>query len=217
DGGQSARGGRGRGERYGERRGGGRGDVADRAVVEDHRVVDRRRVEAEAVDRDRGRVGGQAGGPGRDDRRDRGHLHRRAAALPVGGDDGGQIADGGRFGGERHGERGRGRGRDRADRAVVEHDRVMGRRRVEAEAIEGERIHIGGQAGGSGRDDRRDGGHLDRRAAALRIGRHHDRQTARGLRLGGERHGERSRGRGRDRADGPVVERDRVMGRRGVE
>ena len=45
-----------------------------------------------------GRVGRQVGRAGRHDRRDRGHLHRRAAAHAVGRDHGGQAAGGGRIG-----------------------------------------------------------------------------------------------------------------------
>ncbi len=44
----------------------------------------------------------------------------RAAADAVGGHHGGQAADGGRLGGEGHGERGRGGRGDGADRPVVE-------------------------------------------------------------------------------------------------
>ena len=51
-----------------------------------------RRIEAKAVDGERGRIGSQIGGAAGDDRRDRGHLHRRAAADAVGRDHGGQVA-----------------------------------------------------------------------------------------------------------------------------
>ena len=84
----------------------------------------------------RGRVGGQTGGAAGDDRRDRGHLNCRATAHTVGGDHGGQAAGRRRLGGERHGERSRGRRGDGADRSVVERDRVVGERCVEADAVD---------------------------------------------------------------------------------
>ena len=65
--------------------------------------------------------------------------------------------------------------------------------------------------------DRRDGGHLHRRAAAHAVGRDHGGQAAGSGRLGRERHGERSRGGRGDGADRPIVEDDRVIGRRRIE
>ena len=126
-----------------------------------------RRVEAKAVDGERRRIGGQVGRAAGHDRRDRGHLHGRAAAHAVGRDHGGQVAGGGRLGRERHGERSRGGGGDGADRPVVEGDRVVAGRRIEAEAVDGERGRVGGQAGGAAGHDGRDRGHLHGRAAAL--------------------------------------------------
>ena len=82
------------------------------------------------------------------------------------------------LGGERHGERSRGRRGDGADRPVVEDDRVVGGRRIEAEAVDGERGRVGGQIGRAAGHDRRDRGHLDRRAAAHAVGRDHGRQAA---------------------------------------
>ena len=62
-------------------------------VVEGDGVVRRRRIEAEAVDGDSRGVRRQAGGAAGYDRRDRGHLHCRAAAVAAGSDRGGQIAE----------------------------------------------------------------------------------------------------------------------------
>ena len=88
----------------------------------------------------------------------------------VGRDHGRQIARRGRLGGERHGERSRGRRGDGADRPVVEDDRVIGGRRVEAEAVDGERGRVGSQVGGTAGHDRRDRGHLHGGAAAHAVG-----------------------------------------------
>ena len=74
------------------------GDGADGPVVEDDRVIGGRGIEAEAVDRDLARVGGQVGGAGGHYRRDRGHLHRRAAAHVVDRDHRSQAAGHGRIG-----------------------------------------------------------------------------------------------------------------------
>ena len=167
----------------------------------------------EPCDGERGRVGGQVGGAARHDRRDRGHLDCRAAVHAVGGDHGRQVAGGGGRRGERHGERRRGRRGDGPDRPVVEDDRVVGGRGVEAKAVDGERGRVGGQAGRAARHDRRDRRDLDCLAAGQRIGRDHGGQVAGGGRLGGERHGELRRGRRGDGPDRPVVEDDRVVGR----
>src|SRR5205823_2050394 len=125
-------------ERHGEGSCGGRGDAACRPVVEGDRVVAGRRIEAKAVDGERGRVGGQAGRAAGHDRLDRGHLHCRATAHVVGGDGGQQVAGGWR-GGERHGERSRGRGGDGTGRAEVEDGGVVAGRRIETETVDGER------------------------------------------------------------------------------
>ena len=194
--------GRGRlgGKRYRKRSRGGRGDGADRAVVERDRVVADGRIEAEADDR-QARAAWPAGRYALlvdHDRRDRGHL-RRAAGRCIGGDRGGQIAHGGRRRGDRHGERvGRRRGYG-ADRAVVKDDRVIADRGIESIAVDRERGGVDRQIGRAAGHDGRHLGDLHRRAARLTVGMDHGRQVAGKRRALGESHGERSRGR---RGDG---------------
>ena len=48
------------------------------------------------------------------------------------------------------------------DAPPLNDDRVMGGRRIESGAVDGDRRGVGGQGGGAGGHDRRDGGHLHR-------------------------------------------------------
>ena len=68
-----------------------------------------------------------------------GYLHRRAAADAVGGDHRGQKLPAVGLVEKAHRERGRGGRIDRADRAVVEDDRVVAGRRIEAVAVDDDR------------------------------------------------------------------------------
>src|SRR5205807_4353440 len=130
------------GERYGEGCRRGRGDGAGRSAVEHDTVVAGSRIEAEAVDGERGRAGGEVGAGAGDDRGHRGDLDGGAAADAVGRDRGRQIAGGRRIG-EGDGEgRGGGRG-DGAGGPAAKGDRVVAGGQVETEAVDGQRARIG--------------------------------------------------------------------------
>src|SRR5262249_20769642 len=135
----------------------------------------------------------------------------------VRGDDGRQAAGRGRPGRERHSQRGGGRRGDRAGRAVVEGNRVVGGHRIETGA--GDRDLGRGDRRGSGLrvNQRRQRGHLHGGAAADAVRGDDGRQVAGCGRLGRERQYQHGGARRGDGAGGAVVEGNRVVGGHRIE